>query len=407
MIISPAIRIPVLMVSIYLSTYIWSAVVTIDVQEYLAEFSNIPLGLSTSSICFLIGLNTLVSIYVLFVYNKLQFVDRGTQQKKLNYFTADVDKLLISYLLILVIVLAADKLFFIKNLPLFDLLIKLSSYFNPGMLFPFYFFSKRSSLNKISILNLFLITINQLLLGWTSILFNIVFCELAYRSRSISWKRFLYGSIAILLSIFFIVPLSYPFVFNMKSSFRGEDKYLSQDIAKNYLLTRLNTFTAQALSIQINDSLADDYKDQRIYNGINELVAPSKPLMPGALVGEKSFNSFNSLLKQHYYPGNTTSTNLGVAVYLFLLFTVNPFLSFVVLALIAGALFFFLRLMQRYLFQVPHSGTFCFFLVLFNLLNFSSLENFIGRSYITFFILWFPLLSTYKIILKKFPRKVL
>jgi hypothetical protein len=160
-------------------------------------------------------------------------------------------------------------------------------------------------------------------------------------------------------------------------------------------VNRLSPATIALASIQEAPGIVKRYQQNNDSTPDQEIYNIFKPLLPSFLFGEKSSLSFSYYSKQFFIPllESSTSTDLGLVSYLYLLLLHDKLTCIISIILIIFSMAFFQKFV-RLVYPSSHPGHFLYFMYITSLLSFASLENFIGRSLLMFFLVWIPFFSS-------------
>jgi hypothetical protein len=276
-----------------------------------------------------------------------------------------------------------------------ELTLKLLAFLDPGVLLPFYYFYARERLSPLRICNIFLLLFAVLLSGWTGIIVVLFYCELAFRSQKWSFKTFIKWLFLAFTCYALVCTIFYRGIFELKTLIRGQ--YISLDEYNPALMfvNRLSPATIALASIQEAPGIVKRYQQYNDSTPDQEIYNIFKPLLPSFLFGEKNSLSFSYYSKQFFIPllESSTSTDLGLVSYLYLLLLHDKLTCIISLILIIFSLSIFQKFV-RLIYPSSHPGHFLYFMYIASLLSFASLENFIGRSLLMFFLVWIPFFSS-------------
>lgn len=257
---------------------------------------------------------------------------------------------------------------------------------NVKSFFPIYYFCGKRK--KLYWINLFMFCIYEIICGWSSFVFTLLFYELFIRLREDKNKylKWFNSKTYIPLSTLFLLlgGRFYSYLYRIKFYVReGYDAgHLSFLGGLSRLISRFTNFPVSLVGIQEHRKIVEL---SRLQNGLlTEIMIVFRSLVPGRIwVGKADLRAFGNIVLQSLYPTLESSTSTG---YLCWVYWGNIFESSKVTFLfyfIALIIFTFISKKLIYSFETePGKMDFLYFELIFRIFDGSTMEGVFGYGYI-------------------------
>ncbi|WP_162788058.1 oligosaccharide repeat unit polymerase, partial [Chromobacterium haemolyticum] len=272
---------------------------------------------------------------------------------------------------------------------------------NPACIFPIWYILARQYHKSQAwvIVGLILYSILKIMQGWTGFLIVIFSIELfiafKYRKEKINAR---YRWLFICSLSFLLIPIgaiAYQAMYPMKMAARGvmvEQPTYSESLVK---LTDRLTFVPMALGAMDSVKEISDFYQVNDYE-FNETKTILRPLLPSFLMPDKTFRSLNNLVVYSYYNrvDNTTSSDLGLVAYLYVLYKCSP-VDLLVWFFFCPVLLIFSKIALNGFEVKKNDCIFLTFFTLFQIYYTSSIEQVFSYGYVGL-LFWMPLLILFR-----------
>lgn len=376
----------------------------------VGEFIGFKVSLEVIEVFYIVLITTL--LFILFL-----FIDYLLNRKRVFFsksfkFHIDNKKLNYAFLFLLISQLAFLALTGVGRL-LSDATHPLSPLFSilsPEAFFPIYYLLCRKTLvgerNCFFFVNVALFSSLKLFQGWSGFILLIFFLEYFYQTKHIKLniKN---------LSVAFLIPLLilclggviYTYVYDFKNQVRGtpvDSLTYSQGIS--HLASRLSMLPVAVAAKDREISIVKIFNEES--TEFKEIVSLGRPILPRFIMPNKDFLPLGNDVLRAYYSNitNKTSSNVGLYMYLNILY-LSDFIQFYIYLLLVVFLIFLAKLFINSIEQFNCQLDFVLFLILINVVDIASLEIVFGYGFFkaisVFVFCWF--LGGFKLNINSIP----